>query len=238
MIPRDTARGDHAAKRPQNRKYDGADQFPFARLRKIHQNRHRRVFLFPAIIPHLAKSLTIFFFLPTGKVLHDFSVPNEQYSCADPHHKLNIMCDDQKHLALCRKASCQDANLFHAFQIQSAGRFIEHQRSLPQISLTTTARRCICPPERDKGCRSLYASRSTFSNAQSIVFVRSFYAKRAHSAATLSVKSWCPHILHDHVCLFSISTAGSSVFQPKKQCRSRSFANRRAFWRGSIFRRR
>ena len=126
MIPRDTASGDHAAKRPQNRKYDGADQFPFARLRKIHQNRHRRVF--PRHHSSPRKKSYNLFFLPTGKVLHDFSVPNEQYSCADPHHKLNIMCDDQKHLALCRKASCQDANLFHAFQIQSAGRFIEHQQ--------------------------------------------------------------------------------------------------------------
>ena len=40
------------------------------------------------------------------------------------------MCDDQKHLALRRKTSCQGADLFHAFQIQSAGRFIEHQQLL------------------------------------------------------------------------------------------------------------
>ena len=40
------------------------------------------------------------------------------------------MCDDQKHLALRRKASCQGADLFHAFQIQSAGRLIEHQQLL------------------------------------------------------------------------------------------------------------
>ena len=64
--------------------------------------------------------------------------------------------------------------------------------SLPQISLTTTARRCICPPERDKGCRSLYASRSTFSNARSISSLFGAFMPSAHSAATLSVKSWYP----------------------------------------------
>ena len=55
--------GDHAAKRPQNRKYDRADQFPFARLRKIHQNRHRRVF-FSRHHSSPRKSLTIFSFCP------------------------------------------------------------------------------------------------------------------------------------------------------------------------------